>query len=69
MSSMSGDDCELPGIVRSNMINLGMFTFNRTIQMAINPRPQQLSALIDINRNIAMGLRGNGADTATPSAA
>ena len=69
VSSMSGDDCELPGIVRSNMINLGMFTFNRTIQMAINPRPQQLSALIDINRNIAMGLRGNGADTATPSAA
>jgi flagellar biosynthesis activator protein FlaF len=69
VSSMSADDCQLPSMVRSNMINLGMFTFNRTIQMAVNPQPQQLTVLIDINRNIAMGLRGNGSDeAATPAA-
>jgi flagellar biosynthesis activator protein FlaF len=62
VSSMSDDECQLPKLVRSNMINLGMFTFNRTIEMAVDPRPSQLNVLIDINRNIAMGLRGNGAD-------
>jgi flagellar biosynthesis activator protein FlaF len=69
VSSMSADDCQLPSLVRSNMINLGMFTFNRTIQMTIDPKPQQLTALIDINRNIAMGLRGNGSDAVPPTAA
>ncbi|MGL5138735.1 MAG: flagellar biosynthesis regulator FlaF [Beijerinckiaceae bacterium] len=50
----------MPSQVRSNMISLGMFVFNRTIQMAVDAKPEQLNALIDINRNIAAGLRGNG---------
>jgi flagellar biosynthesis activator protein FlaF len=64
VSSMSGEDCELPSTLRSNMINLGMYVFNRTIQMTIDPKPEQLNVLIDINRNIAMGLRGNASDKA-----
>ncbi|MFM9974633.1 MAG: flagellar biosynthesis regulator FlaF [Beijerinckiaceae bacterium] len=62
VSGMSADECQLPAMLRSNMINLGMYVFNRTIQMTIDPKPEQLSILIDINRNIAMGLRGNGSD-------
>jgi flagellar biosynthesis activator protein FlaF len=70
ISSMSADDCPLPSTLRANMINLGMFILNRTLQMAINPQPQQLTALIEINRNIAAGLRGNGGQgDQAPSAA
>ncbi len=59
VTNMSADDCPLPPAIRSNIINLGMFVFNRTIQLSIDPQPDQLSALIDINRNLAAGLRGD----------
>jgi flagellar biosynthesis activator protein FlaF len=59
VSAMSADDCQLPSLIRSNTINLGMFVFNRTLQMQIDPKPEQLNPLIDINRNIAAGLRGD----------
>jgi flagellar biosynthesis activator protein FlaF len=62
VSSMSAEECQLPSVLRSNMINLGMYVFNRTIAMTVDPNPQQLNVLIDINRNIAMGLRGNAED-------
>jgi flagellar biosynthesis activator protein FlaF len=68
VSSMSSEECQLPSLLRSNMINLGMYVFNRTIAMTIDPKPEQITVLIDINRNIAMGLRGNAEDT-KPSAA
>jgi flagellar biosynthesis activator protein FlaF len=64
VSAMSSEDCQMPKQIRSNIINLGMFVFNRTIQMTIDATPGQLDALIDINRNIGSGLRGNGADKA-----
>jgi flagellar biosynthesis activator protein FlaF len=59
VSAMSSEDCPLPQLVRSNIINLGMFVFNRTLQLSVNARPEQLTALIDINRNLAAGLRGD----------
>ncbi len=37
-----------------------MFVFNRTLDLTVNTRPEQLNALIDINRNLAAGLRGDG---------
>jgi flagellar biosynthesis activator protein FlaF len=60
VSGMSEPDCPLPNLIRSNIINLGMFVFNRTLEMSASPRPEQLSALIEINRNLAAGLRGDG---------
>jgi flagellar biosynthesis activator protein FlaF len=68
VSSMSSDDCPLPSQLRASMLNLGMYVFNRTIKLSVEPTPQQLNVLIDINRNIAMGLRGNGGDTAQAGA-
>jgi flagellar biosynthesis activator protein FlaF len=62
VSSMSADDCPLPSDVRSNILNLGMFVFNRTIKLTVEPLPAQLTVLIDINLNIAAGLRGRQAD-------
>jgi flagellar biosynthesis activator protein FlaF len=65
VTAMSSEDCTLPNIVRSNIINLGMFVFNRTLQMAVDARPEQITTLVDINRNIASGLRGDAGKTST----
>jgi flagellar biosynthesis activator protein FlaF len=69
VTAMTQEDCELPNLVRSNIVNLGMFVFNRTLELAVTARPEQLSALIEINRNLAAGLRGDGGTAAAPSAA
>jgi flagellar biosynthesis activator protein FlaF len=71
VSAMSAEDCPMPNTVRSNIINLGMFVFNRTIQLSVEPKPELLNVLIEINRNIAAGLRGRaeGTDTAITAAA
>jgi flagellar biosynthesis activator protein FlaF len=60
VTGMTQEDCPLPNLVRSNIVNLGMFVFNRTLEMTGNARPEQLGALIEINRNLAAGLRGDG---------
>jgi flagellar biosynthesis activator protein FlaF len=62
VSAMSAPDCQMPALIRSNIINLGMFIFNRTTQLAVEPQQRQLDSLIDINRNIAAGLRGRETD-------
>lgn len=62
VSAMTQSDCQLPNLVRSNIVNLGMFVFNRTLEMSGNARPEQLTALIEINRNLAAGLRGDSGE-------
>jgi flagellar protein FlaF len=64
VTSASQDDCQLPNLVRSNIVNLGLFIFNRTLQLTIDARPEQLTVLIDINRNLAAGLRGDAGQSA-----
>jgi flagellar biosynthesis activator protein FlaF len=58
VTAMTDENCQLPSVLRANIVNLGMFIFNRTLQLAVDPQPHQLEVLIDINRNIASGLRG-----------
>jgi flagellar protein FlaF len=60
VAGMTQADCQLPNLIRSNIVNLGMFVFNRTLEMAVDAKPERLSALIEINRNLAAGLRGDG---------
>ncbi len=62
VSAMSAENCEAPVALRSNVINLGTFIFNRTIQLSVDPQPELLTTLIDINRNLAAGLRGSEID-------
>ena len=40
------------------MANLGLFVFNHTIAIMANPNPEGLDSLININRELAAGLRG-----------
>ncbi len=68
VTHVSGDGCPLPTPIRANILNLGMFVFNRTIQMAVDPRPEQLTVLIEINRNLAAGLRGDAGVTTMAAA-
>ena len=60
MSSVTKDDNPLPVEVRQNIANLGMFVMNQTreILQEPNPRPEQISVLVQLNRQIAAGLRG-----------
>lgn len=60
MASVTKDDNPLPVEVRQNIANLGMFIMNQTreILQEPNPRPEQISVLVTLNRQIAAGLRG-----------
>lgn len=60
MSAVTQDDSPLPVEVRQNIANLGMFVMNQTrdILYAPSPRPEQLGVLVQLNRQIAAGLRG-----------
>ena len=44
--------------VRQNIANIGVFVMKQTVDMQLNPDPTKLTALIDINCNLAAGLSG-----------
>ena len=56
VSAMQDNGCPQPQAVRANIINLGMFIFKRTVSIMVDPTPESLGVLIDINMNIAKGL-------------
>ena len=59
MTSVTRDDSPLPVDVRQNVANLGIFVMKHTIAILAEPKPEKISPLIDINRNLAAGLAGN----------
>ena len=48
---------EMPKELRENLVNLGLFTFNHTIDVMADPDNKSVDSLININKNIAEGLR------------
>jgi flagellar protein FlaF len=56
MTAVTSKDNPLPKEIRQNVANLGLFVMKQTIAMIGDPKPDQLSSLIDINREIAGGL-------------
>lgn len=50
------DDHPLPHEIKNNIANISVFIFKRTIEIQIEPTPEKIEALIDINRQIASGL-------------
>ena len=52
------DDNKLPRPVRDNLKKLGMFVMNETFAAMTKPTPNQLKAMIKVNRGIAAGLSG-----------
>jgi len=47
----------LPPDLQRNMALIAMFIFNRSLDMIVEPKKEHLDSLIEINRNIAAGLR------------
>ena len=57
-SAVTKADNPLPPHVRQNVANLGLFVFKHTLAVIADPRPERLGSLININREVATGLRG-----------
>lgn len=51
----------LPKPIKQNIANLGLFVFKHTIAVMAEPAPERLGVLININREIANGLRATPA--------
>ncbi len=66
---MTDEASPAPLELKQNIVNIGMFVFNHTIALIADrePAPQKLNVLININRQIAAGLRGVGDDAAQPT--
>jgi len=44
--------------IRQNVANLGLFVCKQTLNAQIDPKPEKLAPLININRQLAAGLLG-----------
>ncbi|HEV7293296.1 MAG TPA: flagellar biosynthesis regulator FlaF [Devosia sp.] len=59
MTSVTREENPLPQDVRQNIANLGMFILNETREILLEPTtPERLDPLVNINRQLAAGLRG-----------
>ena len=58
VSAVTAEDNPLPVGIKQNILGLANFIFNQTIRISIQPEATPLRALININRDIAAGLRG-----------
>jgi flagellar protein FlaF len=61
ITAVTREENPLPREIKQNIANLGMFIFNHTMSLLFEPQPQRLGVLVNINREIAAGLRGRGA--------
>ena len=59
LTSVTRDDNPLPSTVRQNIANLGLFGMNETRERGMEPSKARLLPLININRQLAAGLRGS----------
>jgi len=57
VTSVTREDHPLPAAIRQNIANLGIFIMNQTREILIAPEPRKLDSLININRQLAAGLR------------
>lgn len=56
ISTVTKSDNPLPRAIRQNVANLGIFVMKHTIAILAEPKPEKISPLIEINRNLAAGL-------------
>ena len=58
VSAVIAEDNPLPVGIKTNILSLANFIFNQTFKISADPQPQSLGILVNINRDIAAGLRG-----------
>jgi flagellar biosynthesis activator protein FlaF len=59
LDSVMRKDSHLPPEIRQNVANLGLFVMKHTLTVTSNPKREGLAPLININRQLAAGLRAN----------
>src|SRR5690606_15133267 len=59
LTSVTRHDNPLPPAVRQNIANLGLFVMNETRELGMEASKARLLPLININRQLAAGLRGS----------
>jgi len=57
ITSATGPESPLPAGLRQNVANLALFVFRQTFAVLADPKPEYLGSLININRELAAGLR------------
>jgi flagellar protein FlaF len=60
LGSAMNDDNPLPAAIRQNVANLGMYIMSQTIAATSDPKVEIINSLVSINRELALGLRGQG---------
>lgn len=60
LSAVTSDDNPQTVEIRQNIANIGTFVMTQTMELQIEPKPEKLKSLIDINCNLAAGLSGRG---------
>jgi len=63
VASVTSDENPLPREIRQNVANLGIFILGQTVELELRPQRAKLDTLININRELATGLR-NAANAA-----
>ena len=58
-SELEKDDNPLPQKLRIDILRLAAFIDKRIFEVMAYPSPEKLSIIININQNLAAGLRGN----------
>ena len=61
-SELIRDDNPLPIEIRQDLLTLSVFVDKRIIEVMAHPDPAKLKIIIDINLNLAAGLKGSAAD-------
>jgi flagellar biosynthesis activator protein FlaF len=61
LTDVTGPDHPLPAEIKQNVANLGIFVMKQTLSVTADPKPEHLDSLININRQLAAGLRGQAA--------
>ena len=59
LGSVTGEESQLPKALRENIANLGLFVMKHTVTVQSRPEARKLDVLININRELAAGLRAN----------
>lgn len=57
VGSVTRPENPLPQTIKDNIASLGLFIFRHTLDIQRAPAPEKLDALININQEIAAGLR------------
>ncbi len=60
-SDLAGEENPLPQQIKNDLLSLSLFIDKRIIEIMADPSPEKLDAIININLNIAEGLRGSSA--------